>query len=378
MNLADEWRRRAKEPIDNKGASGKTAIQVIEDFISEAQSATDRRSSYKFDLSSHPTSLYLNGASVGSHQGALKLYAMSKIDIWTPWAPICEHQTLDSCARFRQGEYLRAYHTAQPGSPTAGAAHAYAATYIGSCTMKVHFQPIHTNTTSQELGDCAYLDQCNRIWSGCRYVHYARISPEDQPAVIGVQMLKATKFKSDPGAFDRLPISTKVGELGKLAKAQSLWRALGPLIPGVPLGGLPTPVEPQFINCDIRKFDLSTLGDFAVVMADPPWPIHMSLPYGTIHDSELLDLPIEVFSTQGLIFLWVTMRAMDLGRRCIKKWGYEIAAEVIWVKTNQLNKTIVTGRTGHWLNHTKETCLVGYACTLIHSFCRISDWEIGC
>jgi mRNA (2'-O-methyladenosine-N6-)-methyltransferase len=61
-----------------------------------------------------------------------------------------------------------------------------------------------------------------------------------------------------------------------------------------------------------------------VVMADPPWPIHMSLPYGTIRDTELLDLPVEVLSKRGLIFLWVTMRAMDLGRRCIKKWGYEI------------------------------------------------------
>jgi len=111
-------------------------------------------------------------------------------------------------------------------------------------------------------------------------------------------------------------------------------------------------LKPQFINCDIRTFDLRTLGDFAVVMANPPWPIQMSLPYGTIRDDELLNLPVEVLSEQGLIFLWVTMRATDLGRRCIRKWGYEIVREVIWVKTNQLNKTIVTGRTGHWLNHT--------------------------
>ena len=31
----------------------------------------------------------------------------------------------------------------------------------------------------------------------------------------------------------------------------------------------------------------------------------------------------------------------------------------IWVKTNQLQLIIRTGRTGHWLNHSKEHCLVG-------------------
>ncbi len=33
--------------------------------------------------------------------------------------------------------------------------------------------------------------------------------------------------------------------------------------------------------------------------------------------------------------------------------------ELIWVKTNQLQRLIRTGRTGHWINHGKEHCLVG-------------------
>ena len=40
-------------------------------------------------------------------------------------------------------------------------------------------------------------------------------------------------------------------------------------------------------------------------------------------------------------------------------WGYERVDEIIWVKTNQLQRIIRTGRTGHWLNHGKEHCLVG-------------------
>lgn len=94
-------------------------------------------------------------------------------------------------------------------------------------------------------------------------------------------------------------------------------------------------------------------------MADPPWDIHMELPYGTMSDDEMRKLPVQKLQDEGLIFLWVTGRAMELGRECLKIWGYERVDEIIWVKTNQLQRIIRTGRTGHWLNHGKEHCLVG-------------------
>lgn len=50
---------------------------------------------------------------------------------------------------------------------------------------------------------------------------------------------------------------------------------------------------------------------------------------------------------------------MELGRECMDLWGYQRVDELIWVKTNQLQRLIRTGRTGHWLNHSKEHCLVG-------------------
>lgn len=56
--------------------------------------------------------------------------------------------------------------------------------------------------------------------------------------------------------------------------------------------------------------------------------------------------------------LVVVGRAMELGRECLNLWGYERVDEIIWVKTNQLQRIIRTGRTGHWLNHGKEHCLV--------------------
>ena len=70
-------------------------------------------------------------------------------------------------------------------------------------------------------------------------------------------------------------------------------------------------------------------------------------------DDEMRQLNIPVLQDDGYIFLWVTGRAMELGRECLTLWGYERVGELIWVKTNQLQRLIRTGRTGHWLNHGK-------------------------
>lgn len=86
----------------------------------------------------------------------------------------------------------------------------------------------------------------------------------------------------------------------------------------------------------------------------------MSLPYGTMKDVEMKALRIDVLQENGMIFLWVTGRALELGRECLQLWGYQKVEELVWIKTNQLQRIIRTGRTGHWLNHSKEHCLVGF------------------
>ena len=92
----------------------------------------------------------------------------------------------------------------------------------------------------------------------------------------------------------------------------------------------------QWINWDLRHFDFSILNDCNVLMLDPPWDIHMNLPYGTLKDKEMKNLRIDLLQRQGLIFLWVTGRAMELGRECLEIWGYERIEEIVWIKTNQL------------------------------------------
>ena len=48
--------------------------------------------------------------------------------------------------------------------------------------------------------------------------------------------------------------------------------------------------------------------------------------------------------------MWVTGRAMELGRECLKLWGYERVDEIIWVKTNQLVSLLKDTVSGHLKN----------------------------
>jgi mRNA (2'-O-methyladenosine-N6-)-methyltransferase len=109
-----------------------------------------------------------------------------------------------------------------------------------------------------------------------------------------------------------------------------------------------------------------------VIVADPPWDIHMAvsiiaygqfltsqLPYGTMTDDEMRSLPLSSLQPDwGILALWVTGRAMELARELLSVWGYVRVDELVWLKTNQLQRLIRTGRTGHWLNHTCEHLLI--------------------
>ncbi|XP_065211160.1 N6-adenosine-methyltransferase catalytic subunit isoform X2 [Planococcus citri] len=191
---------------------------------------------------------------------------------------------------------------------------------------KLHFKKIIEPHTEESLGDCSYLNTCFHM-DTCKYVHYEvdKIFSDDS---------KNNGWNQDPDWNSNTKKKVSIQENTILH-------------------------PPQWVQCDLRFFDTSVLGKFAVVMADPPWDIHMELPYGTLSDDEMRQLGVPNLQDEGLLFLWVTGRAMELGRECMTLWGYEYIDELVWVKTNQLQRIIRTGRTGHWLNHGKEHCLVG-------------------
>ena len=58
---------------------------------------------------------------------------------------------------------------------------------------------------------------------------------------------------------------------------------------------------------------------------------------------------------------------MELGRECLAIWGYKRVDELIWVKTNQLQRLIRTGRTGHWLNQCASSASLCCLRSLLYS-----------
>ncbi|KAF7301483.1 MT-A70-domain-containing protein [Mycena indigotica] len=265
--------------------------------------------------------------------------------------PICPRVTKDECAKARMLE---------TGNATI-------------CNM-IHFRPLIRAHTDPTLGHCSYLNTC---YSEPTYAQSPSIPPfpgtshshgHAPPNSRGPLSLPSGLGAGGRGK-DKAPCrylhyevdwDPSDGERTRSTNGTEKKKHSHRLAIGMgPTGKFTQPLPPQWINCDVRRFDYSVLGKFHVIMADPPWDIHMSLPYGTMTDDEMRAMPIPTLQDEGLLFLWVTGRAMEVGRECLKFWGYTRVDEVIWVKTNQLQRVIRTGRTGHWLNHTKEHMLVG-------------------
>ncbi|KZT38972.1 MT-A70-domain-containing protein [Sistotremastrum suecicum HHB10207 ss-3] len=272
--------------------------------------------------------------------------------------PICPMITKDDCARSRWNDDVN--------HPT-------------PICEKVHFRTLIRPHTDPTLGHCSYLNTC---YSEPSYALSPSIPPT--PSRFPGNSQQPGRFPQPDGGRGPTSLPSGLGAGGR-GKEKAPCRYLHfevdwdggdggdqprPLPPPVkkpvtlPMGLGPDgknskTYPPQWLNCDLRKFDYSVLGKFHVIMADPPWDIHMSLPYGTMTDDEMRAMPIPMLQDEGLLFLWVTGRALEVGRECMRVWGYTRVDEVVWVKTNQLQRVIRTGRTGHWLNHTKEHMLVG-------------------
>lgn len=277
---------------------------------------------------------------------------------------------------------------------------------VEACS-KLHFKKIIAKHTEESLGDCSFLNTCFHMDS-CKYVHY-EVDYDDKQMKSnsnrGQQQQQQQQQKQNHSSETRnkkssasLVNQNNFAHPSQMSSSCSSKSALVVTSKGSDeLDGSKAPsgqtaldnsklqsakftlsaeerariearnrkrfktvlYPPQWIQCDLRYFDMSLLGKFSVIMADPPWDIHMELPYGTMSDDEMRKLNIPTLQDEGVIFLWVTGRAMELGRECLALWGYERCDEIIWVKTNQLQRIIRTGRTGHWLNHGKEHCLVG-------------------
>ena len=135
---------------------------------------------------------------------------------------------------------------------------------------ELHFRPIRYPWTNSDV-HCHFLDAC-KFRGTCRYVHWELdVDDGEIPS------------RPDPPPFVYSPLAA--------ARVPERLRAIP---------------DPQWIRADLKRFDLCLLGDFAVVLVDPPWNIGIDLPYDTMSDADMRNLGVEALQTEGYLFLWVT------------------------------------------------------------------------
>jgi N6-adenosine-specific RNA methylase IME4 len=88
-------------------------------------------------------------------------------------------------------------------------------------------------------------------------------------------------------------------------------------------------------------------GDFATVLADPPWrfqnrtgkmaPEHRRLNrYGTMDLTEIMALPVpEVTAKTAHLYLWVPNALLPDGLAVMKAWGFDYKSNLVWHKVRK-------------------------------------------
>ena len=130
----------------------------------------------------------------------------------------------------------------------------------------------------------------------------------------------------------------------------------------------------MWLKCDLKTFDLSTLGKFDVILIDPPLPEYYRraksfgvdlAPFEPWTFDEIQNLRVDLIADNCcFLFLWVgSNEGLDKGRELLKNWNFRRCEDIVWIKTNKLNFTKMSksnlDNEDTLLQHTKEHCLVG-------------------
>lgn len=137
-----------------------------------------------------------------------------------------------------------------------------------------------------------------------------------------------------------------------------------------------TATPPMYLKCDLRQSgQLRQLDSkFDVILIDPPLEEYQRTQGVTKTKfwswESLMHFEIEeIAAPRSFIFLWCgSSDGLDLGRQCLRKWGFRRCEDICWIKTNKKN-------IGHNKNlepkaifqRTKEHCLMGIKGTVRRS-----------
>ncbi|CAD7000340.1 methyltransferase-like protein 14 homolog [Ceratitis capitata] len=142
-----------------------------------------------------------------------------------------------------------------------------------------------------------------------------------------------------------------------------------------------TASAPMYLKADLKTLDLKGLGSkFDVILIEPPLEEYAraapsvatvgGAPRVFWNWEEILNLDVgEVAAHRSFVFLWCgSSEGLDMGRNCLKKWGFRRCEDICWIRTN-INKP------GHSkqlepkavFQRTKEHCLMGIKGTVRRS-----------
>lgn len=120
---------------------------------------------------------------------------------------------------------------------------------------------------------------------------------------------------------------------------------------------------------DVRTLDWHAIiaasgGQFDAILMDPPWKLASAQPtrgvaigYSYLSDAAIEELPVQSLAREGFLFVWVINSKYAAGIRLMQKWGYRLVDDIAWVKET-VNRRLAKSH-GYYLQHAKESCLVG-------------------
>ncbi|EDV59333.1 N6-adenosine-methyltransferase non-catalytic subunit [Drosophila erecta] len=142
-----------------------------------------------------------------------------------------------------------------------------------------------------------------------------------------------------------------------------------------------TASAPMYLKADLKALDVKTLGaKFDVILIEPPLEEYAraapsvatvgGAPRVFWNWDDILNLDVgEIAAHRSFVFLWCgSSEGLDMGRNCLKKWGFRRCEDICWIRTN-INKP------GHSkqlepkavFQRTKEHCLMGIKGTVRRS-----------
>jgi mRNA m6A methyltransferase non-catalytic subunit len=128
----------------------------------------------------------------------------------------------------------------------------------------------------------------------------------------------------------------------------------------------------MYLKADLKKFDLTQLGLFDVILMDPPWKEYYKRAENmkniidkdkfkpwALKDIGKLQLN-KISSTPTFLFMWCGCDHLLDGRTLFNQWGFKRCEDIVWIKTNKKRKLTTQNTDENSIfQKVTEHCLVG-------------------